>query len=229
MEQYGLTAKQFIYLCLKAGAERIYGIEDAFRQVKKENLVMEFSKVQKELMQNRYMRMDFDGNETIKGKLLEEIKICALCDCAVLFTVSGDKENKKKNYYFLGDKVVSLVMTDRGYLLERVDKEKVISSILEETFDLKEAMTNDTLLISVKQKDVVKTLQQENIRKYRCFSLVKVQKQAEKKVSNFMFLETNKGILQVKNKIVALDNVMDIKSSSIMEMKEIIKMIMESV
>ena len=38
-----------------------------------------------------------------------------------------------------------------------------------------------------------------------------------------MFLETNKGILQVKNKIVALDNVMDIKSSSIMEMKEIIK------
>lgn len=80
MEQYNLTAKEFIYLCLNAGARRVYGIEDEFKKVRKENLMTEFSKVQKELVQKRYMRMDFDGNVIIKKKMLEEIEICSLCD-----------------------------------------------------------------------------------------------------------------------------------------------------
>lgn len=223
MEQYHITAKEFIYLCLNAGAKKVYGIENEFKNVREENLMTEFSNVQKELIEKRYMRMDFDGNVTIKKKVLEEIEICALCDRAVMFTASGDKGNKKKNYYFKGDEVVSLIWSEGNYLLEKVDQTEVFSMLWQDMSIAENMTVKEKISLSVKQNDVQKALKERDIRKYGCYSLVQMQKNANKRIQNLLFLETNKGILSVKSRIVDLDNALDVESCSMIEVKHLLQ------
>lgn len=222
MEQYNLTAKEFIFLCLNAGAKKVYGIENEFKKVRKADLSTAFSDIQKELVQKHYMRMDFDGNVTMKKKLLDEIEICALCDRVVLFSSSGDTGNIKRNYYFKGDKVVSLVWKDGNYLMECVDKDDILSAITKEISKSERTNTKENVSFSVKQREVSNVFKEKDIRKYRCYSLVQVKKDEEKRVNNLLFVETNKGMLSVKSKIVGLDNVMDIENCSSIEMKTVI-------
>jgi len=219
MEQYSLTAKEFIYLCLNAGAKKVYGVEDEFKKVSKDHLTTEFSNVQKELVQKRYMRIDFDGNVTVKKKVLDNIRICALCDRVVLFAASGDTGNKKRNYYFKGDEAVCLIGEAGTYLLERVEKETVTEAILKEMSQVKSTISKEKVSFTVKQREVQKVLREKNIRKYHYYSLVQVNKKEDKRVHSLFFVDTNKGLLSAKSKIVGLDNVMDMNSCSVSEMK----------
>ncbi len=228
MEQYQLTIKEFIYLCIRVGSGKIYGIKDEFKTVQRENLSAEFSAVQKTLMQKKYLRMDFDGNVTIKKNILDLINICVACERAVLFTVSGDDKSVKRNFYFQKDKVLSVTCENGVCLLEQVSGECVKSILETELIKTKNNSYDEESIISAKHRDIPKLMKENNIRKYRCYSIVVVDKAQKTKVKNLLLMETNKGLLSVDDRIEGLNNVMDIRNCSLAKAKIVLRKLLES-
>lgn len=151
---FSLSTKEFIFLCFAAGAKRVYGIEDAFKNGKTSEIFSEIRKVHRSLEEKNYVESDFDGNSAVSKKILKTIQCCANCSSAVLFNASANKDVKAINYYLNKNGAAKLQKTSGHYILSDFDKNGIVSDVLKNLSILSNAQFVEDFEVVILQKEL---------------------------------------------------------------------------
>lgn len=230
---FNLSEKEFLFLCFAAGATKVIGIEDAFKNINTDDMSSEIRKVHNSLEGKNYIESDFDGNSLINKILLDYIRVCVSCEKIAMFNSSKENCFETINYYVDNEFCIKAKKEDGFYTLSKISIDELQDDYMSNISFRNANKFNTNYEIIFKQKELEqikcdlrtekkeKTLSQLKTRikdeflevivsaleeKEDFYALAIINNMGENLLETIMIIDAEKGALIVQPQIVDLEN-----------------------